>query len=115
MPECDPDHPFYPVGYEEWLERVMEEPWVHALEDMIKWTGVWVGTEERFFEELRMRAGREVASSPDFPSSVERLELYQSIAIDGFHARRLEFWHWRDSDLSEEDLDDFDAPEWGPA
>jgi hypothetical protein len=82
------------------------------LEDMVKWTGIWVGTEERFFEELRMRVGREVASSPDFPSSAEQLKLYQSIAIDGFFARPLQFLlHW---DLSEEDLDDFDAPGWGP-
>ena len=26
MPECDPDHPYYPVGYDEWLEKVMAEP-----------------------------------------------------------------------------------------
>ena len=115
MPECDPDHPFYPVGYEEWLQRVMDEPWVRALEDMVKWTGVWVGTEDRFVAELRMRVGTEVASSPDFPSSAEQLKLYQSIATDGFiarGARGLEFWHY--PDFSEEDLDDFDAPTWGP-
>jgi hypothetical protein len=64
MPECDPEHPFYPIGYEEWLEKVMDEPWVHALEDMIKWTGMWVGSEEGFFEELRMRGGKEVGSPP---------------------------------------------------
>jgi hypothetical protein len=114
MPECDADHPDYPAGYDKWLQKVMDEPWVHALEDMVKWTGVWVGTEEAFFRELRMRVGREVASSPDFPSSAERLKLYQSIATDGFHARRLEFWHWRLSDLCEEDLDDFNTPGWGP-
>jgi hypothetical protein len=112
MPECDADHPDYPAGYDQWLEKVMDEPWVRALEGMVKWTGVWIGTEERFFEELRMRVGREVASSPDFPSSAERLELYQSIAIDGFRDLGLEFWRY--SDLSEEDLDDFDAPAWGP-
>jgi hypothetical protein len=115
MPEYDPDHPFYPVGYEEWLETVMAEPWVRALEDMVRWTGVWLGTEERFFEELGTRVGREVASSPDFPSNTEQLKMYQSIAIDGFFARRLEFWSWHHSDLSEEDLDDFDAPGWGPS
>ena len=42
MPGCDPDHPFYSVGYDEWLEKVMAEPWVRALEDMVKWTGMWV-------------------------------------------------------------------------
>jgi hypothetical protein len=26
MPECDPDHPFYPAGYDQWLEKVMAEP-----------------------------------------------------------------------------------------
>jgi len=114
MPECDPDHPFYPVGYDQWLEKVMDEPWARALEAMVKWTGSWVGTEERFFEELRMRVGKEVASSPDFPSSAERLKVYQDIAVDGFIARRLEFWYWYNADLSEEDLEGFDAPGWGP-
>ena len=36
---------------------------------------MWVGAEKRFFEELRMRVGKEVGSSPDLPSSVERLKL----------------------------------------
>lgn len=98
--------------YEEWLEKVMAEPWVRAMEDMVKWTGVWVGTEERFFEELRMRVGKEVFASPDFPSSVERLYEYIEDARDGFIARPLWFWHYKD--VPEEDLDHYDVPGWGP-
>jgi hypothetical protein len=112
MPECDEDHPFYPKGYEEWLEKVMAEPWARALEDMVRWTGTWVGTEEAFFGELRMRVGEDVFSSPDFPSTVGRLDEYIEIAIDGFCERNLMVWHH--GELTEEDLDHYDVPEWGP-
>ncbi len=112
MPECDQEHPFYPKGYDEWLEKVMAEPWFLALEGMVKWTGTWVGTEERFFEELEMRAGKEVFASPDFPSDFEQLNLYAQIARDGFARKHIEFWHHRE--LTEEDLDHYDAPGWGP-
>jgi hypothetical protein len=56
MPDLQYIRAFEPgsTAYAEWLEKVMDEPWVRALEDMVKWTGVWVGTEEAFFEELRM-------------------------------------------------------------
>lgn len=110
-PERDADHPFYPEGYDEWLEEVMAEPWVRALEDLVKWTGLWVGTEEQFFAELEMRVDKDAFASPDFPSSVERLNIYQEIAIEGFMKRDLEFWHY--SELTEESLNDFDVPEWG--
>ncbi len=112
MPECDPDHPFYPVGYEEWLEKVMDEPWVRALEDMVRWTGLWVGTEEDFFSEIRMRAGDEVFLSPDFPSTLGRLDEYIEIAMDGFCERCLMVLHH--GELTAEDLEDYDVPGWGP-
>ncbi|MDP9437239.1 MAG: hypothetical protein M3P49_00585, partial [Actinomycetota bacterium] len=73
--------------YKEWLERVMREPWVHALESLVRWSGLWVGTEGELVRELRARAGREAAASEDFPSSLERLDRYMSIAEDGFHER----------------------------
>ena len=112
MPECDQEHPFYPEGYDEWLEKVTAEPWFRALEDMVKWTGTWVGTEEQLFEELEMRAGNEAFASPDFPKDFERLTLYAQIARDGFAMKHIEFWHHRE--LTEEDLDHYDAPGWGP-
>ncbi len=112
LPECDEDHPLYPKGYDEWLEKVTAEPWFRALEDMVRWTGVWVGTEEAFFAELRMRVGEDVFSSPDFPDSVERLDGYIEAAIDGFCERNLMVWHH--GELTEEDLDHYDVPEWGP-
>lgn len=111
MPECDQEHPFYPEGYEEWLEKVTAEPWFRALEDIVRWTGVWVGTEEQLFEELEMRAGKEIFASPDFPKDFERLNLYMQIARDGFIAKHLAFWHHRE--LTEEDLDHYDVPGWG--
>jgi hypothetical protein len=98
--------------YERWLEQVMDEPWVRGLEDLVKWSGVWFGTEQQIIEELKLRAGKEVSSSPDFPASFEQLERYLSIALDGFLQRNLILLHYRD--LTEEDLDDFDVPGWGP-
>ena len=98
--------------YEEWLEKVMAEPWTRALEDMVRWTGLWVGTEEDFFAELRMRVGEDVFSSPDFPSTLERLNGYIETAIDGFCERGLMLWHR--GELTEGDLDHYDVPGWGP-
>jgi hypothetical protein len=98
--------------YERWLEQVMDEPWFTGLEDLVKWSGVWIGTEEQIIEELKLLAGREVSSSPEFPSSFEQLERYVSIALDGFFQKNLILLHYRD--LTEEDLDDFDVPGWGP-
>lgn len=111
-PERDADHPFYPEGYDEWLEEVMAEPWVRAMEDLVKWTGIWVGTEEQFFAELEMRVGKAIFASPNFPSSIERLNLYIEIAVEGFMQMDLTFFHYQE--MSPEDLADFDVPEWGP-
>ena len=107
---CDEDQ--YYDRYDEWLEKVMVEPWVAALEDLIKWTRLWVGTEEQLIGELKMRAGKEVSASPDFPSSYEQLDEYIRTAIEGFQMKYLEVMHYRE--LTEEDLEDFDVPEWGP-
>ena len=114
MPDLQYIETFEPdsTEYEEWLEKVTAEPWFLALEAMVKWTRAWVGTEEQLFEELEMRAGREVFASPDFPSDFERLTLYAQIARDGFAMKHIEFWHY--SELTEEDLDHYDAPGWGP-
>ncbi len=114
MPDLQYIETFEPdsTEYEEWLEKVMDEPWVRALEDMVKWTGIWVGTEQDFFAELRMRVGEDVFSSPDFPSTLGRLNAYIEAAIDGFCERGLMLWHR--GELTEEDLDDYDVPGWGP-
>lgn len=98
--------------YDQWLDKVMDEPWIHALEGMVRWSGLWVGTEEGFFAELRMRVGKDIFSSPDFPSDLVRLNEYIEIAFDGFKARGLNFWHLKD--VPKEDLHHYDAPGWGP-
>jgi hypothetical protein len=99
-------------GYVEWLEQVMQEPWVLALEDLVKWEGVWAGTEEQLIQELRRRVGKEIKESEDFPSTFERVLEYQDYAGDGFLLADLGVYDYRE--LSEEDLDDFDVPGWGP-
>jgi hypothetical protein len=88
--------------YGERVDEVMSEPWVLALEGLIRWGGVWVGSEEQLVQELKRRAGREVSASPDFPDSLQRLDGYQSVAIDGFCSRGFGVLDYRD--LAEEDL-----------
>jgi hypothetical protein len=114
MPDLQYIEAFEPdsTAYAEWLEGVMAEPWFLALEALVQWTGTWVGTEQAFFAELRMRVGEDVFSSPDFPSTLGRLDEYIEIAIDGFCGRNLMVWHH--GELTEEDLDHYDVPEWGP-
>jgi hypothetical protein len=102
----------YEEGYREWLEKVMDEPWARAVEDMVRWTGIWVGTEEELIAELKMRVGSEVAASPDFPSSLEILDWYFGIALDGFFLKSIGILDFRK--LTEEDLEAFDVPGWGP-
>ena len=99
-------------AYEEWLGRVMDEPWVRAVEGMVAWTGVWVGTEEELIGEMRMRAGKAAGDSPDFPSSLRRLKRYVNLALDGFFDRKLRVADHRD--LDEEELEAYWAPGWGP-
>jgi hypothetical protein len=70
-------------GYAEWLDEVMQEPWVLALEELVKWSGVWTGTGEQLIRELKARVGKEVRESKDFPSSLEQLFRYMDCAIDG--------------------------------
>jgi hypothetical protein len=101
-----------PMNYLEWLGKVMQEPWVEALWSLVQWSGVWVGTEAELIRELKMRVDKEVSTSPDFPSSLERLMAYQDYAIDGFLTSRLGILDFRE--LTEEDLEDFDVPGWGP-
>jgi hypothetical protein len=113
MPDLQYIEAFEPdsTAYAEWLQGVMAESWFLALEALVQWTGTWVGTEEDFFAELWMRVGEDVFSSPDFPSTLGRLNDYIEIAIDGFCGRNLMVWHH--GELTEEDLDDYDVPEWG--
>src|SRR4051812_41184269 len=82
-------------GYTQWLDEVMREPWVEALWDLVQADGVWVGTEEQLIQELKLRVGREVAESEDFPSSLERLIDYQGYAIDGFLSSGLGIFDYR--------------------
>jgi hypothetical protein len=114
MPDLQYLETFEPnsTEYEDWLEKVMAEPWVAALEELIRWTGLWVGSEENLLGELKMRVGKEVSASPDFPSSYEQLDEYIRIAIEGFQMKELEVMDYRE--LTEEDLEDFDVPGWGP-
>ncbi len=60
--------------YEEWFEEVLREPWFVALQDLVKWTGAWVGTEEQLMEEIRLRVDREVWEFEDFPSDFRKLD-----------------------------------------
>jgi hypothetical protein len=106
------DEDQYNDQYYEWLEKVMAEPWVQALEHLIRWTKLWVGTEEQLIEEIKIRVGKEVSASPDFPSSYDQLDEYIRTAIEGFQMKDLEVMHYRE--LDEEDLEDFDVPGWGP-
>ncbi len=99
-------------AYDEWLARVMDEPWFRALEGMVAWTDIWVGTEEELIEEMRMRAGKAAGNSPDFPASFGRLKLYVDLALDGFFDRNLRVVDHRE--LDEEELDAYWAPGWGP-
>ena len=105
------DEDQYYDQYYEWLEKVMSEPWVVALEQLIRWTKVWVGTEEDLLGELQLRVGKEVSASPDFPSNYEQLDEYIRIAIDGFQMKELEVMDYRELI---EGLEHFDVPGWGP-
>src|SRR5215210_6439323 len=80
---------YYEEGYDAWIQRVMSEPWAQAVENLVKWTRVWVGTEEQLIEELKMRAGKEVGASPDFPQSLAQMEWYWDIALDAFNSKSL--------------------------
>lgn len=108
LEEFEPDS----TEYEDWLEKMMAEPWVTALEHLIWYSGLWVGTEEQLIEEIQLRAGKEVSASPDFPSTFEQLDKYIANTIEGFRMRRLGVMDYREQ--TEEDLEDFDVPGWGP-
>lgn len=95
----------------------MNEPWFVALQDLVKWTGTWTGSEEELMRELRLRVNREVWESEDFPSDPPKLMKYYeamffassevSLGDEG-----LSLLDYRD--FKKKDLEDYDVPEWGP-
>jgi hypothetical protein len=107
------DPPDDEEGYTKWLDAVMGEPWVTALFDLVRWDGVWVGTEEQLIKELKMRVGKVVRESEDFPTTFQQLMDYQGFAIDGFLSSGLGIFDYRE-EFAAGDLDDFDVPGWGP-
>ena len=98
--------------FDEWVEAVMNEPWFTALQNLVKWTGTWIGTEEELMQELRLRVNREVWESEDFPSEMCKLMKYYLIIYRSYPYTDLDILDYRE--LKKKDLEDFDVPGWGP-
>jgi hypothetical protein len=99
--------------YEEWVDRIAEEPWFIALIELVKHQGQWwVGTWQELIRQLRRRAGEEASACEDFPSTLDRLKDYAWVASDAFTRADIDFL---DYELAEAyGTDEFDAPGWGP-
>ncbi len=102
----------------EWVEALVREPWLVALQDLVAWTKIWTGTEEELMEEIRFRVNREVCESEDFPSDFPEFREYYRIAWQEAHllsraGLRLELFVY--DEFTKEDLKEFYAPGWGPA
>ena len=95
-----------------WLDTVTEEPWFVALEDLVKWSGTWTGTEEELVEEVSLRVSREVRESEDFPSTYEKFSEYYDILYYSDPHRPPMILDYRE--LTKKDLEEFDVPGWGP-
>lgn len=101
----------------EWAEALTAEPWLLALQDIVRWRGIWTGTEEGLTEELRFRVNREVREAEDFPSDFPKLRHYFGVAWEVSHycsSGGLGLELFRYDELSREDLKEFDVPGWGP-
>ena len=70
----------------EWIEALISEPWLAALQDLVGRTRIWTGTEEQLMEEIRFRVNREVWESDDFPSDFPEFREYYRIAWQEAHA-----------------------------
>jgi hypothetical protein len=101
----------------EWVETLVEEPWLVAMRDLVKWSGTWTGTEEELMEEIRLRVNREVWESEDFPSGFPKLRKYFQIAwqvsiVNGAQLN-LEMFDYHEV-KKDKDLEEFCVPGWGP-
>ena len=99
-------------AYDEWVDAIAEEPWFVALRDLVKWGGVWTGTEEELVAEVRLRVDREVGESEDFPSDFGTLMDYHHILYYSRFGLGLEIYDHRE--FKKKDLGAFDVPGWGP-
>jgi len=97
--------------YDEWVEAILEEPWFVALQELVKWSGAWAGTEEELMREIRLRVDREVWESDDFPADPKKLMEYYGILFCASPSS-LNILDYRE--LKKEDVEDFDVPGWGP-
>jgi len=98
--------------HDEWVETLLEEPWFVALQDLVKWTGTWAGSEEELMKEIKLRVNREVWESEDFPADPKKLMEYYGILFCASPSS-LNILDYRE--LKKEDVEDFDVPGWGPA
>lgn len=101
----------------EWVEALVGEPWLSALQDLVAWTKIWTGTEEDLMEEIRSRVHQEVWESEDFPSDFPEFRNFYKIAWQEAYAISsgdLGLHIFRYDELSKKDLKEFYAPGWGP-
>lgn len=105
--------------YNRWVERVLSEPWVEAIREVVSEEGIWIGTEAELLREVRQRVPNSVLRSDDFPSTPQALIYNWEILFESC------FCPWpliRDynkiivqDDVTEEELRiSFNAPDWGP-
>jgi hypothetical protein len=95
-----------------WSERVAQEPWIVGLRELTEQKGRWIGTEARLIRELRKRAGEEVSTTGDFPSSLDHLYEYMAIADEVFAKLELSIEDYREIPV-EHFIYRFDVHEWG--
>jgi hypothetical protein len=111
-------NPLKEEDYDVWIYGIiLQEPWLVALFDLVKWAGTWTGTEEQLMEEVKLRVNREVWESEDFPSEYSKLMEYFDVAW-GFGRHdgdklNLEIFDYHEVKKNR-NLDEFDVPGWGP-
>jgi len=98
--------------YNEWVEELLREPWFVALRDLVRWPGIWTGTEEQLMQEIRLRIDRDVWESEDLPSEPQKLMEYHEAIYFARSGLNLEIFDY--SELKKKDLKEFDVPGWGP-
>ena len=106
----------------EWVEALTSEPWLVALQDLVRWTRIWTGTEQELMEEIKSRVNREVWESEDFPSDFPQFKEFYMIAwqlapvlSNGVLSNGgLGLALFRYDELTKKELEEFYAPGWGP-
>jgi hypothetical protein len=96
----------------EWLETVMQESWFVALHNLVRWRGVWAGTEEDLAKEINLRVAPEIRESEDFPSTYQKLlEYYRGLfsCAPDVLPTLLDY-----REIEKDDLKHFDVPGWSP-